>query len=102
MPGAEQAMRVWVDPNKLTAYGLTMNDLATAIEQQNAQIAPGRLGDEPVLQGQRLTVPLTVQGQLSTPEEFSAIVLRAGTDGAKIGARRCGSGRAGRSVLWFF
>ena len=82
--GAEQAMRVWVDPNKLTAYNLTMNDLATAIEQQNAQIAPGRLGDEPVLQGQRLTVPLTVQGQLSTPEEFAAIVLRAGADGAKL------------------
>ncbi|MEN8619711.1 multidrug efflux RND transporter permease subunit [Shewanella baltica] len=82
--GAEQAMRVWVDPNKLTAYGLTMNDLTIAIEQQNAQIAPGRLGDEPALQGQRLTVPLTVQGQLSTPEEFAAIVLRASADGAKL------------------
>lgn len=82
--GAEQAMRVWVDPNKLTAYGLTMNDLAQAIEQQNAQIAPGRLGDEPALQGQRLTVPLTVQGQLTTPEEFAAIVLRSSVDGAKL------------------
>lgn len=82
--GAEQAMRVWVDPNKLTAYGLTMNDLALAIEQQNAQIAPGRLGDEPALPGQRLTVPLTVQGQLTTPEEFAAIVLRSSVDGAKL------------------
>ncbi|ESE42486.1 multidrug efflux RND transporter permease subunit [Shewanella decolorationis] len=82
--GAEQAMRVWVDPNKLTAYGLTMNDLALAIEQQNAQIAPGRLGDEPALSGQRLTVPLTVQGQLTTPEEFAAIVLRSSVDGAKL------------------
>ncbi|MBR0564785.1 multidrug efflux RND transporter permease subunit [Azoarcus sp. L1K30] len=82
--GAEQAMRVWVDPNKLTAYGLTMNELAQAIEQQNAQISPGRIGDEPALPGQRLTVPLTVQGQLSTPEEFAAVVLRAGADGAKV------------------
>lgn len=82
--GAEQAMRVWVDPNKLTAYGLTMNDLALAIEQQNAQIAPGRLGDEPALPGQRLTVPLTVQGQLTTPEEFAAIALRSSVDGAKL------------------
>ncbi|TXZ76914.1 multidrug efflux RND transporter permease subunit [Vibrio mimicus] len=82
--GAEQAMRVWVDPNKLTAYGLTMNDLALAIEQQNAQIAPGRLGDEPALPGQRLTVPLTVQGQLTTPEEFAAIILRSSVDGAKL------------------
>ncbi|MCG9965955.1 multidrug efflux RND transporter permease subunit [Shewanella cutis] len=82
--GAEQAMRVWVDPNKLTAYSLTMNDLALAIEQQNAQIALGRLGDEPALPGQRLTVPLTVQGQLTTPEEFAAIVLRSSVDGAKL------------------
>ncbi|WP_341706073.1 efflux RND transporter permease subunit [Halopseudomonas sp.] len=84
MFGAEQAMRVWVDPNKLTAFGLTMNELAQAIEQQNAQIAPGRIGDEPALPGQRLTVPLTVQGQLTTPEEFAAIVLRASADGARV------------------
>ncbi|EXJ16142.1 multidrug efflux RND transporter permease subunit [Imhoffiella purpurea] len=82
--GAEQAMRIWVDPNKLTAYGLTMDELAQAIEQQNAQIAPGRIGDEPALPGQRLTVPLTVQGQLTTPAEFAAVVLRADADGAKV------------------
>ncbi|QNH15760.1 multidrug efflux RND transporter permease subunit [Xanthomonas sp. SS] len=82
--GAEQAMRVWVDPDKLVAYGLAMTDLAQAIEQQNAQIAPGRIGDEPTLPGQRLTVPLTVVGQLSTPEQFAAIVLRASADGARV------------------
>ncbi|MDX1369641.1 efflux RND transporter permease subunit, partial [Pseudomonas sp.] len=82
--GAEQAMRIWVDPAKLTAYGLSMNELAQAIEQQNAQIAPGRVGDEPALPGQRLTIPLTVEGQLSTPEQFAAIVLRAAADGSKV------------------
>lgn len=82
--GAEQAMRIWVDPQKLSAFGLTMNELALAIEQQNAQIAPGRIGDEPALPGQRITMPLTVQGQLTTPEAFAAIVLRAGTDGATL------------------
>ncbi|OLU25087.1 efflux RND transporter permease subunit [Pseudomonas sp. PA27(2017)] len=82
--GAEQALRIWVDPNKLTAFGLTMGDLAQAIEGQNAQIAPGRIGDEPALPGQRLTVPLTVQGQLETPEQFAAVVLRATTDGARV------------------
>lgn len=45
--GAEQAMRIWVDPNKLLSYGLTMNDLSTAITQQNAQIAPGRSATRP-------------------------------------------------------
>lgn len=82
--GAEQAMRIWVDPNKLSAFGLTMQELTQAIEQQNAQIAPGRLGDEPTLLGQRVTIPLTIQGQLTTPEEFGAIILRAGVDGAKV------------------
>ena len=82
--GAEQAMRIWVEPAKLTAFGLTMSDVAQAVEQQNAQIAPGRLGDEPTLPGQRLTIPLTVQGQLSTPEQFAAIVLRANVDGSKV------------------
>ncbi|MCW0457262.1 efflux RND transporter permease subunit [Xanthomonas sacchari] len=82
--GAEQAMRVWVDPDKLVAYGMTMTELAQAIEQQNAQIAPGRLGDEPTVRGQRLTVPLTVAGQLSTPAQFAAIVLRADNGGARV------------------
>ncbi|AIR68600.1 efflux RND transporter permease subunit [Dickeya fangzhongdai] len=82
--GAEQAMRIWVDPNKLLSYGLTMNDLSTAITQQNAQIAPGRVGDAPSLPGQRVTIPLTVQGQLETPEQFAAIVLRAREDGSRV------------------
>ncbi|ACT07600.1 transporter, hydrophobe/amphiphile efflux-1 (HAE1) family [Dickeya chrysanthemi Ech1591] len=82
--GAEQAMRIWVDPNKLLSYGLTMNDLSTAITQQNAQIAPGRVGDAPILAGQRVTIPLTVQGQLETPEQFAAIVLRAREDGSRV------------------
>lgn len=82
--GSEQAMRIWVDPNKLTSYGLTMADLTTAITQQNTQIAPGSVGASPSVIGQRVTVPLTVQGQLSSPEEFASIVVRARTDGSKI------------------
>lgn len=82
--GSEQAMRIWVDPNKLTSYGLTMADLTTAIAQQNTQIAPGSVGASPSVIGQRVTVPLTVQGQLSSPEDFASIVVRARTDGSKI------------------
>ena len=82
--GSEQAMRIWVDPNKLTSYGLTMADLTTAIAQQNTQTAPGSVGASPSVIGQRVTVPLTVQGQLSSPEEFASIVVRARTDGSKI------------------
>ncbi|MDY6946153.1 MAG: multidrug efflux RND transporter permease subunit [Pseudomonadota bacterium] len=82
--GGEQAMRVWVDPAKLIAFGLSMSDLATAIGQQNVQIAPGSVGASPALPGQRVTFALTVQGQLSTPEQFAAIVLRANPDGSKV------------------
>ena len=82
--GAEQAMRIWVDPVKLIAFGMTMGDIGIAIAQQNAPLAPGRVGDAPTVQGQRVTVPLTVQGQLETPAQFAAIVLRANADGSKV------------------
>jgi multidrug efflux pump len=82
--GSEQAMRIWVDPAKLITYGLSMGDLTTAISQQNVQIAPGSVGASPELPGQRVTVPLTAQGQLTTPAQFAAIVLRANANGAKV------------------
>ncbi len=82
--GSEQAMRIWVDPAKLITYGLSMSDLTAAISQQNVQIAPGSVGASPSLNGQRVTIPLTVQGQLTTPEQFAAIVLRANASGAKV------------------
>ncbi|SBS27853.1 Multidrug export protein AcrF [Marinomonas spartinae] len=82
--GSEQAMRIWVDPSKLTSFGLTMTDLTTAITQQNVQIAPGSIGASPTSSGQRVTVPLRIQGQLSSPGEFANIVVRARPDGSKI------------------
>ncbi|MBP0598216.1 multidrug efflux RND transporter permease subunit [Herbaspirillum sp. LeCh32-8] len=82
--GAEQAMRIWVDPFKLSAYKLSMSDISSAITQQNVQIAPGRLGDMPALPGQQIAVPLTVQGQLQSPAQFAAIVLKAKEDGSRV------------------
>ena len=82
--GAEQAMRIWVDPVKLMAYGLTMADLSSAISQQNVQIAPGSIGAAPAVPGQRVTTPLTVYGQLTSPAEFAGIVLKASANGARV------------------
>jgi len=82
--GAEQALRIWVDPSRLIGFGLSMNDLSAAITQQNVQIAPGRVGDSPTIAGQLVTIPLTVRGQLETPEQFAAIVLKANPDGSKV------------------
>ncbi|MBK0032929.1 multidrug efflux RND transporter permease subunit [Erwinia sp. S43] len=82
--GAEKAMRVWVDPARLISYSLTISDITNAISLQNAQIAPGRIGDSPSVDGQRSSYPLTVSGQLGTPEEFRQIVLKANTDGSRV------------------
>ncbi|MBN8225170.1 MAG: multidrug efflux RND transporter permease subunit [Xanthomonadales bacterium] len=82
--GAEQALRIWVDPAKLNAFGVSMGEINAAIAQQNAQISPGRVGDAPTTPGQQVTIPLTVQGQLETPDQFAAVVLRANADGSKV------------------
>ena len=69
--GTEKAMRVWVDPAKLVSYSLSLAQIVQAIQAQNAQIAPGRVGDAPTVPGQKNSIPLTVQGQLGTAEEFA-------------------------------
>jgi multidrug efflux pump len=82
--GSEKAMRIWVDPAKLVSYSLSLVQVTAAIQAQNAQIAPGRVGAEPTVSGQKVSIPLTVYGQLQTPKEFRAIVLRAESDGSKL------------------
>jgi len=81
---SERAMRIWVDPNKLLSYSLTMGDVNSAIAAQNVQIAPGRIGGEPTIGEQRVTIPLTVDGQLQTAEEFQQILLRANSNGSTV------------------
>ncbi|MBS7706244.1 multidrug efflux RND transporter permease subunit [Chelatococcus asaccharovorans] len=80
----ERAMRVWIDPAKLSAHALAFGDVTAAIAQQNVQIAPGAIGAEPTTGTQRVTVPLGVDGRLRTPEQFRAIVLRANADGSSL------------------
>ena len=82
--GAGRAMRVWLDPARLTALGVSVDEIANAIRTQNAQISPGRVGDSPTVPGQRVNVPLFVVGELTTPEQFRAVVLRANADGTRI------------------
>lgn len=82
--GSDKAMRIWVDPAKLVSYSLSLAQITQAISSQNAQIAPGRVGDEPTVPGQKVSIPLSVYSQLTTPEEFAAIVLRSEPDGSKL------------------
>ena len=80
--GTERAMRVWLDPAKLVGLKLTPTDVANAIRAQNAQVASGTLGDLPSPEAQRIAAPIIVTGQLTTPEEFGNIALRANPDGS--------------------
>ena len=82
--GSERAMRIWIDPQKLIGFNLTPEDVNSAIAAQNAQVAPGSIGDLPGRSGQQITANVLVKGQLSSPEEFAAIVLRANADGSTV------------------
>ena len=85
--GTERAMRVWLDPAKLVGLKLTPADVTAAIRAQNAQVASGTLGELPNPNTQQTTAPIVVSGQLSTPEEFGNIVLRAAPGGATVRLR---------------
>ncbi|OPF92676.1 Multidrug export protein AcrF [Rhodopseudomonas palustris] len=85
--GTQRSMRVWIDPDKLFGVGLTVSDVSAAIAAQNAQVAAGRIGATPNPVSQEVTAPVLVKGQLGTPEEFGAIVLRANRDGSSVRLR---------------
>lgn len=85
--GTERAMRIWIDPAKLVGLNLTPADVSAAIRAQNAQVASGTLGELPNPSSQQITAPIVVTGQLSSPEQFGNIVLRANTDGSVVRLR---------------
>ncbi len=82
--GAERAMRIWVDPQKLVGFNLTPADVNAAVAAQNAQVPAGSIGDLPNPSSQEITATILVKGQLTTPEEFADIVLRANPDGSTV------------------
>ncbi|MFI4928450.1 MAG: efflux RND transporter permease subunit, partial [Burkholderiales bacterium] len=82
--GTEAAMRVWIDPQKLVGYNLSVADVNNAIRAQNAQVAAGSIGDLPNVPGQSVAATIVVPGQLTTPEQFGNIVLRSTPDGATV------------------
>ncbi len=76
----EYSLRVWIDPEKLTARNLTVNEVLAAIREQNAQVAAGVVGQPPHGSGQ-FQLSINTQGRLSDPEEFNNITVRTGTLG---------------------
>ena len=80
------AMQIWVQPDKLANFGLTVADLQNALKDQNRESAAGVLGQQPV-KGLDITIPITTQGRLSTVAQFEEIVIRANADGSIVRLR---------------
>lgn len=80
--GAEAAMRIWLDPQKLIGYGLSIDDVNAALEEQNVRVPAGSFGSKPGSNEQELTATIEVNSSLNTPEEFASIILLAKQDGA--------------------
>ena len=80
--GSQYAMRVWLNPDRLTDYHLTMEDVILALRAYNVEISAGQFGGIPAVEGQRLNASIVVQNLLQTPEEFAAIPIRTNPDGS--------------------
>jgi multidrug efflux pump len=80
--GRDYSMRVWLDPKKLAARSLAVGDVVMALQEQNVQVAAGRLGQPPVPQDANLAfqLPLNTQGRLTTVEQFGDVIVKAGSD----------------------
>src|SRR5512136_3110823 len=88
--GSQYAMRVWLNPDQLTDYRLTIEDVVLALRAYNVEVSAGQLGGAPAVAGQRLNVSIIVQNLLKTPDEFAAIPLRTNPDGSVVRIRDVG------------
>ncbi|MCE5333263.1 MAG: efflux RND transporter permease subunit [Desulfobacteraceae bacterium] len=88
--GSQYAMRVWLNPDKLTDYRMTISDVVTRLKAYNVEVSAGQFGGPPAVEGQRLNASIVVQNLLRTPEEFAAIPLRINPDGSIVRVRDVG------------
>jgi len=82
--GTQYAMRVWLNPDKLTNYGMTIDDVVAALRAYNVEVSAGQFGGAPAVKGQRLNAAIIVQSLLKTPAEFASIPIRANPDGSVV------------------
>ncbi len=82
--GSQYAMRVWLNPDKLTEFQMTIEDVIAGLRAYNVEISAGQFGAMPAVEGQRLNASIIVQNMLKTPEEFANVPLRIQSDGSII------------------
>ena len=83
----DYSMRVWLDPSKLTNFGVSPSDVASAIQSQNVQAPVGRIGAAPVSQDQQFQLTINTKGRLTSVKEFENIIIRANPDGSVVRVR---------------
>jgi multidrug efflux pump len=82
--GSDYAMRIWLNPDKLHAYGLSAADALNAVKGQNIQIASGSIGAAPAMEGQQTTATVTTEGEFSSVDQFRNILLRTNANGTSV------------------
>ena len=93
------AMRLWLDPQKLAARGISAGDVTTALREQNVQVAAGAVGDAPADVDQMYTISVRAAGRLTEVDQFERVVVKAGADGALVRRQRRRPRRARRRDL---
>ncbi|MEW6333307.1 MAG: efflux RND transporter permease subunit [Thermodesulfobacteriota bacterium] len=88
--GSQYAMRIWLNPDRLADYRLTVEEVILALRTYNVEVSAGQFGGAPAVEGQRLNASIIVQNLLQTPEEFAAIPLRTQPDGSVVRVRDVG------------
>ena len=83
----EYSLRVWLDPEKLSAYGLTAGDVVRALREQNVQVSGGALGQQPAPRGQRLPAHRHDAGPLRRSRQFRNVIVKRGADGRLVRVR---------------
>src|SRR5512135_1748821 len=79
-----QAMRIWMNPDRMASLGITTSDIANAINQQNQLFGAGQIGQQPNAGPVELTFPVVTQGPFTDPRQYEQIILRASQDGSAI------------------
>jgi multidrug efflux pump len=80
--GAQYAMRIWLNPEKLASYSLMPNDVISALQAQNTEVAAGEIGAQPMPDGQMLDATVTAQSRLQTVDQFKNIIVKTRQDGS--------------------
>ena len=93
--GSQYAMRIWVDPDRLIKYKLTMDEVIATLRAYNVEASAGQLGGAPAQPGQRMNATIVIQHLLQTPEEFAAIPLRTSADGSVVRIKDIGRAELG-------